>query len=57
MMLYVENPQDATWKLSNEFGKPAGYTNNEISEREITETVLYIIASKGVKYLGINLPK
>ena len=72
MMLHIENPKDATWKLLeviNEFGKPAGYkinvekcvaflyTNNEISEREITETVPYIIASKGVKYLGINLSK
>ena len=69
-MLYIENPKDATWKLLeliNEFGKP-GYqisveksvafldTNNEISERGTTETILYIIASKGVKYLGINLP-
>ena len=70
-MLYTENPKDATWKLFeliSEFGKSPGYqinveksvafldTNNEISERGTTETILYIIASKGVKYLGINLP-
>ena len=33
------------------------YTNNEISEREIKETIPFIIASKRIKYLGINLPK
>ena len=53
MMLYIENPKDATGKLldlSNEFGKVAGYkinaqkslaflyTNDEKSEREIKET-------------------
>ena len=52
MILYIENPKDATRKLLeliNEFGKVAGYkintqkslallyTNNEISEREIKE--------------------
>ena len=33
------------------------YTNNEKSEREIKETVLFTIAIKKIKYLGINLPK
>ena len=33
------------------------YTNSERSEREIKETVLFTIASKRIKYLGINLPK
>ena len=33
------------------------YTNNEKSEREIKETVLFTIAIKRIKYLGINLPK
>ena len=33
------------------------YTNNERSKREIRETVPLIITSKGIKYLGINLPK
>ena len=52
MILYIENPKDATRKLLeliNEFGKVAGYkinaqkslpflyTNDEISEREIKE--------------------
>jgi len=33
------------------------YTNNEISEREIKETIPITIASKWIKHLGINLPK
>ena len=54
MIVYIENPKDATRKLlelMNEFGKVAGYrinaqkslaflyTNDEKSEREIKETV------------------
>ena len=72
MILYIENPKDATRKLLeliNEFGKIAGYkinsqksvaflyTNNKRSEREIKGTVPFTIASKRKKYLGINLPK
>ena len=71
-ILYIENPKDATRKLLeliNEFGKVAGYkintqkslaflyTNNEKSEREIKETIPFTIATKRIKYLGINLPK
>ena len=71
MILYIRNPKDATRKLLeliNEFGKDAGYkintqkslvflyTNNERSEREIKETTPFTIASKIIKYLGINLP-
>ena len=69
MMLYIENPKDATRKLLeliNEFGKVAGYkinaqkslaflyTNNERSEREIKETIPFTIATKRIKYLGIK---
>ena len=72
MILYIENPKDAIRKLLeliNEFGKVAGYkinaqkslaflyTNDEKPEREIKETVSFIIATKRIKYLGINLPK
>ena len=72
MILYIENPKDATRKLLeliNEFGKVAGYkiitqksvaflhTNYERSEREIKETISFTISSKRIKYLGINLPK
>ena len=72
MILYIENPKDATRKLLdliNEFGKVAGYkistqkslaflyTNNERSEREMKETIPFTIATKKIKYLGINLLK
>ena len=72
MILYIENPKDATRKLLeliSVFGKVAGYkinaqkslaflyTNNERSEREIKETIPFTITSKRTKYLGINLPK
>ena len=72
MILYIENPKDATRKLLeliNEFGKVARckinaqkslaflYTNNENSEREIKETLPFTIATKRIKYLGINLPR
>ena len=72
MILYTENPKDDTRKLLepiSEFGKVAEYkintqkslaflyTNNERSEREIKETVPFTIATKRIKYLGINPPK
>ena len=71
IILYVENPKDATRKLLeliNEFGKVAVYkinarnlaflyTNDEKSEREIKETLKFTTATKRIKYIGINLPK
>ena len=73
MILYIENPKDATRKileLINEFGNVSGYkintqkslavlytNNNKRSEREIKETIPFTIASKRIKYLGIYLPK
>ena len=33
------------------------YTNNEKSERAIKESIPFTIATKRIKYLGINLPK
>ena len=33
------------------------YTNNKRSDREIKETFPFTIATKRIKYLGINLPK
>ena len=33
------------------------YTNNELSEKEIGEIIPFAIASKRIKYLGINLTK
>ena len=72
MIVYIENPKDATRKLLelvNEFGKVAGYkinaqkslsflyTNDEKSEKEIKETLPFTTATKRIKYLGIKLPK
>ena len=33
------------------------YTNNERSEREITEAIPFTITSKRINYLGVNLSK
>ena len=33
------------------------YSSNEKSEREIKESIPFTIATKRIKYLGINLPK
>ena len=33
------------------------YTYNELSEREFKKTIPFTIASKRIKYLGINLTK
>ena len=72
MMLYIENSKHSIRKLlelSSEFSKVAGYktntrkslaflyTNNENSEREIKESIPFTIATKRIKYLGINLSK
>ena len=71
MILYIEYPKDSIRKsleLISEFSKVAGYkintqklfaflyTNNEKSEREIKGTIPFTIATKRIKYLGINLP-
>ena len=72
MILYIKNAKDSTPKLLeliSEFSKVAGYkintqesiaflyTNNELAEREIRKTIPFTIASKRIKYLGINLTK
>ena len=72
MVLYIKNPKDSTKKLLdliNAFSKAAGYkiniqksavflcANNELTGREIKKTIVSTIASKRIKYLGINLIK
>ena len=72
MILYIENPKDSIRKLLaliTEFSRVAGYkistqkslaclyTNNEKSKREIKKSISFTIATKRIKYLGINLPK
>ena len=71
MILYIEKPKETIRKLLElirEFGKVVRYkvntqkslaflyTNNEKSEKEIKKSVPFTIATKIVKYLGINLP-
>ena len=70
-ILYIENSKNTIGKLLeliSEFSKVAGYkintqkslaflyTNNEKSEKEIKESIPFTIATKRIKYLGINLP-
>ena len=72
MILYIENPKDATRKLLeliNEYSTDTGYkintqkslaflyTNNERTEGEIKKTIPFTIAMKRIKYLGIKLLK
>ena len=72
MTLYIENPKGSMRKLLElitEFNKVAGYKintqkslaslyiNNEKSGREIKESIPFTIATKRIKYLGINLPR
>ena len=70
--MYTESPNDSIRKLLeliSEFSKVAGYkintqkslaflyTNNEISEKEIKESIPFVTVTKRIKYLGISLPK
>ena len=71
MILYIDNPKDSTRKLLeliNEYSNVAGYKiNTQISlaflytknekNREIKGKIPFTIATKRIKYLGINLPK
>ena len=72
MILYIENHKDTTRKLLeliNEYSKVTGYkintqksleflyTNNEKTERGIKQSIPFTIATKKIKYLGVNLPK
>ena len=71
-ILYTENPKDSIRKsleLISGFSKVAGYkintqksfaflyANNEKSESEIKESILFTTSTKIIKYLAINLPK
>jgi hypothetical protein len=62
MILYLKDPKNI-----NSYSKVAGYkinlqkslaflyTNNEQTEKEYMETIPFTIASKKIKYLGVNL--
>ena len=70
MILCTENPKDSTrkllqlisskvvgYKINTQKSLAFLYTNNEKTEREIKGTIPSTIATKRIKYLGINLPK
>jgi hypothetical protein len=72
MILYLKDPKNSTQKLLdtiNSFNNVAGYkinlqkslaflyTNNKQTEKEYMETIQFTIASKKIKYLGVNLTK
>ena len=72
MILHIENLKGTIRKLLeliSEFSNVAGYkiniqkslaflyTNNEKSVREIKKSISFTLATKRIKYLGINLPK
>ena len=69
MVLYIENPKETIRNLlMRKFNKDVGYkvntqkslallcTNNGKSERVIKESIPFTIATKRIKYTGINLP-
>jgi hypothetical protein len=65
----VNNPTQILLDTINSFSKVARYivslqksviflyTNNEQTEKEYRKTITFVIASKKIKYLGINLTK
>ena len=72
MILYVENPRDSTQnllELVKEFSNVSGYktdaqksvallyTNSKTEERDIKKSILFTIAPKTIRYLGINQTK
>ena len=72
MIPYIENPSDRNRKLLeliNNYSKISGhkinmqkslaflYTKNNKKQIEIKETIPFIIATKIIKYLEINVPK
>jgi hypothetical protein len=72
MILCLKDPKNSTQKLLdtiNSYNKVARYkinlqksldflyTNNEQNEKEYMKTIPFTVASKKIKYLGINLTK
>ena len=51
------NIKVAAYKINTHKSPAFLYTNNEKIEREIKETIPFTMATKRIKYLGINLPK
>ena len=51
------NIVNSGYKINTQKSLAFLYTNNEKTEREIKETIPFTIATKRIKYLGVNLPK
>ena len=47
----------AGYKINAQKSMAFLYTNNETEEREIKESIPFMIAPKSIRYLGINLTK
>ena len=57
MIPYTEHPKDAGHTINITKSVAFLYTNKELSERKIKETIPLTIASERIKYLGINRPE
>uniref|UniRef100_A0A3Q2H418 RNA-directed DNA polymerase n=1 Tax=Equus caballus TaxID=9796 RepID=A0A3Q2H418_HORSE len=72
MILHIEKPKESIGKLLeviNNYSKVAGYkinlhksvaclySNNKLTEKELKNTIPFTIATKRIKYLGVNLTK
>jgi hypothetical protein len=72
MILYLKDPKTSTQKILdtiNSYTKVARYkiniekslgfqyTNNEQTEKEYMKTIPFTIASRKIKYLGVNLTR
>ena len=55
MKLISELSKVEGYKINTQKSLAFLYTNNEKSEREIKESIPFIIATKRITYLGINL--
>ena len=53
----MEFSKVAGFKINTQKSLAFLYSNNEKSERKIKESIPFTIATKRIKYLGINLPK
>ena len=59
ILKYLKRPNQkvAGYKVNTQKSLAFLYTNNEKSERETKESIPFTIATRRIKYLGINLPK
>ena len=57
LALISEFSKVAGYKINTQKSVAFVYANNEKSEKEIKESIPFTIATKRIKYLGINLPK